>query len=82
MIGVEFVKERKTKEPATEEADEIVYEAKENGLICDLHMPIITPKGEMIRNIMPIKPPIVITQEEADRGFEILEGAIKKVTSG
>ncbi len=79
MIGVEFVKDRKTKEPATEEADEIVYEAKERGLICDLHMPIMTPKGEMIRNIMPIKPPIVITKEEADRGFEIFEDALKKV---
>lgn len=66
MIGVEFVKNHVTKEPADKLRDRVVDLAFERGLLtlgCG-------------RSVIRISPPLCISQEEMDAGLEIFEEAI------
>ena len=74
LVGIEFVKDRKTKEPAKLETAKIVFGAWERGLV--------TAYVGADQNVIEITPPLVITQEELDRGAEILEQAISDVEKG
>jgi len=71
MIGVELVKDRKTKQPAREEAERFVSEGLKRGVIF----------GESrymgLGNIIKIKPPLVITQSEAEKVLEVFEDILK-----
>jgi 4-aminobutyrate aminotransferase/(S)-3-amino-2-methylpropionate transaminase len=65
MLGLELVKDRHTKEPATEKSKKLVQLCYEKGLIilsCGNY-------GNVIRTLMPL----VITDEELDKGLSILE---------
>jgi len=65
MLAMELVKNRQTKEPATDEAKALVKFCHEKGLIilaCGTF-------GNVIRTLMPL----VITDEQFDRGLAILE---------
>lgn len=66
MIGVEFVLDRKTKEPAKELTDRIVHLAFERGLL------LLSCGKSVIR----IAPPLCITRPEVDEGLKIFEEAI------
>ena len=67
MQVTEFVKDRKTKQPAKALRDKIIESAYKNGLV-------LLPCGTSgIRYI----PPLIITKERIDGGLEILETAIK-----
>jgi len=71
MIGMELVKDRKTKKPAADEVKEIVKRCYENGLIiisCGVY-------HNVIRTLMPL----VITDDQLERGFAILEGALSEL---
>ena len=71
MIGMELVKNRKTKEPAAEEAKELVRRCYENGLIiisCGIY-------HNVIRTLIPL----VITDDQLERGFSILEDRLKEI---
>jgi 4-aminobutyrate aminotransferase-like enzyme/Ser/Thr protein kinase RdoA (MazF antagonist) len=57
-LGVELVRSRETLEPATEEAAAICDAMLEQGCI-------VQPTGDY-RNVLKIKPPLVITRESAD----------------
>jgi 4-aminobutyrate aminotransferase len=74
FAGIEFVKNRKTKEPAKLETAKIVYRAWQLGLITVFVGPD--------RNVIELTPPLVITSEEIDRGADILEQAISEVEKG
>ena len=66
MIGVEFVKEQHSKEPAHDLRERVVHHAFERGLLtlgCG-------------RNTIRISPPLSITKSEMDDGLEIFEEAI------
>jgi 4-aminobutyrate aminotransferase len=67
MIGVEFVKDKKSKIPAEAERDKIVLEAFNNGLV-------MLPCGESSIRIIP---PITISKDNLSQGLDILEQAIK-----
>jgi 4-aminobutyrate aminotransferase/4-aminobutyrate aminotransferase/(S)-3-amino-2-methylpropionate transaminase len=67
MIGIELVKDRETKEPANVIANRIVEEAIEDGVIFG-HSRF---KGQ--GNVVKIKPPLVITREQADKVLEVFE---------
>jgi 4-aminobutyrate aminotransferase len=70
MVATELVKDRKTKEYAKKEADEIVVEAYKRGLI-------LLPCGKSsIRYI----PPLNIAEDQLEKGFDILEEAISVAT--
>lgn len=58
MLGVELVRDRKTKEPANAEASQIVERARAHGLLIG--------KGGFYGNVLRIKPPMCITREDAD----------------
>ncbi len=71
MIGVEFVKDKNTKERAISETEHIVIEAFNNGLI-------LLPVG---LNCVRIAPPLNIDITHLDQGIDILEKAVQKVAA-
>lgn len=58
MLGVELVRDRTTKEPATSETAKVMELTKERGLIVG--------KGGLFGNVLRIKPPMCITKNDAD----------------
>lgn len=58
MLGVELVRDRTTKEPATAETAEIVERAKDRGLLLG--------KGGLYGNVLRIKPPMCISDADCD----------------
>ncbi len=58
MLGVELVRDRKSKEPANTEAAQILELARDRGLLLG--------KGGFYGNVLRIKPPMCITAEDAD----------------
>jgi len=71
MIGVEIVKNKKTKNHAELERKEILCAAEEKGLI-------LLPAG---RSTIRICPPLIITKEQGDLGLDILEDSIDQVSN-
>jgi 4-aminobutyrate aminotransferase len=69
MIGIEFVRDRKTKERATTERDMIVKGCFARGLL-------LLGAG---RNAIRLSPPLVLTKAQADSALEILDAAIAAV---
>jgi 4-aminobutyrate aminotransferase/(S)-3-amino-2-methylpropionate transaminase len=68
-IGVEFVRDRKTKEPAANELGEIRKNCFEHGLI--------TMSCGVLHNILRCMFPVVIKEDELEKGLDILEDAIR-----
>jgi len=66
MIGVEFVRDRQTKERATSERDRVVDEAFRRGLL-------VLGAG---RNTLRLSPPLVLTRDQADTALRILDESI------
>jgi 4-aminobutyrate aminotransferase/(S)-3-amino-2-methylpropionate transaminase len=64
MIGLEFVRDRATREPAPEVADKILAEAREQGLIL--------LKAGLYNNVIRIVAPLVIEEALLSRGLETL----------
>ncbi|MCE9565151.1 MAG: aspartate aminotransferase family protein [Planctomycetes bacterium] len=58
MLGVELVRDRRTKEPANTEAANVLELAKERGLLIG--------KGGLHGNVLRIKPPMCLTRDDAD----------------
>jgi len=71
MVGVELVKNRGTKEPAGDEAGELVKRCYEKGLI-------ILRCGPY-HNVIRILVPLVITDDKLERGLAIVEDSLKEV---
>ncbi len=72
MIGIEFVKNGDPRQPDAETCAKIVKGCSENGLI-------ILSAGTH-KNIIRILSPLVITNEQLDKGMTIMENEIKKAT--
>ena len=70
-IGVEFVQDPGTKEPLTEETVEIRSRGFENGIIFGL--------GGVRRNVLKVKPPLIISREECDEILEKFEKSVQQV---
>jgi 4-aminobutyrate aminotransferase/(S)-3-amino-2-methylpropionate transaminase len=71
MIGLELVRDRRTKEPATKETRQVIKSCYERGLV-------ITRSGafsNVIRTLMPL----VITDGEIDEGLSILEKVLREI---
>ena len=65
MLGVELVRDRVTKEPATTEAIEVLELAKTRGLLIG--------KGGLDGNVLRIKPPMCITKSDAEFLIDVLD---------
>lgn len=71
MLGVELVRDRGTKQPAKEEALEIMELAREMG--------VLLGKGGLDGNTLRIKPPMCISAADVDFALEVLDAALTKV---
>jgi 4-aminobutyrate aminotransferase len=74
IIGVELVRNRTTKEPASLEAAKVVYRAAEPGLLVFY--------GGVYSNVLEITPPLILTEAEIEQGVAILDQAITDVENG
>jgi len=72
MTAIELVKDRNTKEPATEEVKAIMQETHNKG--------VITISAGIYGNVLRFLPPLVITDEQLEEGLHILETAIAKLS--
>ncbi len=79
-LGVDLVKDRKTKEPAFDEAEDTVRIAFEKGALYALDMPDIMGEEVSMRNVIKIRPPLVIRKEEMDEALNILEESLIEVS--
>lgn len=73
-VGVELVRDRATREPASREAAKTVYRAFELGA-CLYYV-------GMQSNVLELTPSLVIGEGEIDKGIDILDRALGDVTSG
>jgi 4-aminobutyrate aminotransferase-like enzyme len=73
-IGIELVRDRKTKEPAIEEANRVLSEGFKQGVI--FGSSLYGRRG----HILKIKPPLVITDDEVEKILEVFEKSIRSVT--
>jgi len=71
-IGIDLVRDRKTKERAVREAEMVMFKCMEKGLAFK------TIDGNMIT----LRPALVITREEMDGALDILDEAIGEVEGG
>ncbi len=71
MIGIEFVKDKKSKTPATEFVSLLIKECAEHGLLIE--------NAGTYGNVIRFLAPLVITDEQLYAGFDIMENAIKKL---
>ena len=69
LIGVELVRDRQSRERATQEAEEVMYEALSRGLSFKLTM----------GNILTLTPALTITQEEMGEAIGILDECLHQV---
>ncbi len=69
MIGIELVKDRKSKEPAIEEATKVRDEMRRRG--------ILIGKGGITRSVLRVQPPLVINEEQAERIIDSLHASLK-----
>jgi 4-aminobutyrate aminotransferase/(S)-3-amino-2-methylpropionate transaminase len=73
MMAIELVKDRGTREPASEATSKLVATARERGLL-------LLPTGTY-SNVIRMLMPLVITDAQLDEAFEVLEGALKVAAS-
>jgi 4-aminobutyrate aminotransferase-like enzyme len=75
FIGIEMVKDKDSKEPANTLADTIVREGLKRGVIFDLSMPFMRFLSFQ-RNVVKIKPPLTISEEQADTSVDVFEASL------
>jgi 4-aminobutyrate aminotransferase/(S)-3-amino-2-methylpropionate transaminase len=70
MIGIELVKDRQTKEPAKEITSKVVKYCLEQG--------VMLISAGIFSNVIRLLIPLVVTDEQLDRGLTVLEQSILK----
>jgi 4-aminobutyrate aminotransferase/(S)-3-amino-2-methylpropionate transaminase len=69
MIGLEFVKDRDTKEPNAEIVKKVISKCYKNG--------VLLINAGLFGNVIRFLPPLVMTGEQVKTGMDILDEAIK-----
>jgi 4-aminobutyrate aminotransferase len=69
FLGIELVKDPKTRERATDEAESVMYESLTRGLSFKITM----------GNIITLTPALIITKDEMDQALAIIEECISQV---
>ena len=72
MVGVEFVRDRESREPATEEGARVVDGLLQRGVIA-------TNYGGSYNNVLKMSPPLVITREQLDTAITALNESLSEV---
>jgi len=79
FIGIELIKNKDTREPFTELSEEMILIAPEHGIYLGESMPILTMRGQILRrNVVKIKPPLIITESDANFILERFEVILKE----
>ena len=71
MGGIELVKDRKSKEPAVDECWKIAYKLRELG--------ILTFPGGISGSVFRVQPPLIITEEEAEKIINAYDTALASI---
>ena len=71
MIGVELVKDRKTKEPAAAEAVRVMELMKDDG--------VLVGRGGYFNNVLRLTPPLIIGKDDVQRALGALDRALAAV---
>lgn len=69
LLGVELVRDRETKEKATDEAEAVMYKALDRGLSFKVTM----------GNILTFAPPLTIARKDLDRAIDVVAKSIAEV---
>jgi len=72
MLGVELVRDRATKEPASSETADVLDAARERG--------VLVGKGGLDGNVLRIKPPMCVTLADADFAVDVLDESLTAAT--
>jgi 4-aminobutyrate aminotransferase-like enzyme len=70
MIGIELVRNRQTKEPASAEAGKIRAACRDGGVLIGV--------GGQDGNVLRLQPPLVITKDQLGRAIETMSAAIRQ----
>ena len=71
FLGIELVRDRATLEPAADEASFIVNTMRDRGVLLSTDGPL--------HNIIKIKPPLVLDQEDIDMAIRLLNDVLDGV---
>lgn len=71
MQGMELVTDRKTKEPAPQETNQVMDRSKENGLLIG--------KGGLYGNVLRISPPLNVSKTDVDEAVRILDRSFAEI---
>lgn len=74
MVGVELVKDRKTKEAAGDLANKVLERARANGLVIG--------KGGLYANVLRMSPPLNIPVADVDQAVAILDKSLSEAAKG
>jgi 4-aminobutyrate aminotransferase len=66
LIGIELVKDRESKQPANDLAEDVFYRCLDKGLSFKITM----------GNVLTLTPPLILTIEEMDLALDIIDGCI------
>ena len=78
FIGVELVNDPDSKEPGNNLCSDLIEEAMNQGVIFGHSAPISSDSGKLFRNVLKIKPPLIITREDSDHIITVFESALKE----
>lgn len=70
MVGIEFVKDQETKEPATQFTSQVIQTCAQHGLLIE--------GAGTYNNVIRFLAPLVITDEQLETGLNIFEQAIQE----
>lgn len=71
VMGLEFVTDSATKEPAPDLTMEVIRRMCEEGVVCG--------RVGLYGNVIRVAPPLMITLEQADRSVDVLEKVLKSL---
>jgi len=71
FIGLELVEDRESKKPAFERAVAFVETGKKLGVIFDVDLPDVVAFQPTRRNVIKIKPPLTISDEQVEKVVEV-----------
>jgi 4-aminobutyrate aminotransferase-like enzyme len=78
FIGVEFIKDKETREPFNDLLDKMIHTGWKNGIFFGESMQLASTSGYFIQNVLKIKPPLTLQNEEADKVCELFEKTLKE----
>jgi len=73
LQGIELVKDRQTKEPATELVNQVLERLRANGMIVG--------KGGLYGNVIRMSPPLNISKADIDAALKILDKSLTEATA-